>query len=101
MSELNENDIREIIRDELQKALKEHCPCATSDKAKALMSDPEAVETLADLGGNMSKQSAQLLARITRIFDKASFDIGAFLLKTIVLGLLTLLGWLLFKKVGS
>ena len=82
----------------VKEAIRESHPCVLTDETVALLKDEETMETLRTLGKSMNPNTASFLARIGRMVDQASFSIGSFVFKALILGSIALAVWLFFKK---
>lgn len=87
----------DMIKKIVEEAVKEHV-CHIDAEAAALLNNEVNREVLRTLGKGMTPNSASVLARVARTLDKVSFDLGALLLRFIILGGIGIIVWMFFKR---
>jgi hypothetical protein len=94
----------EITRDELKEliseAIKEHS-CVLNPEVVKVLNDDNNAEVVRTLAKGLTPNSASFLARVARMIDKVSFDLGTLLLRAMVIGSIAFIVWLAFKKVKA
>lgn len=99
--ELSREELERIIDESVQRAVAKAHVCSLGPVTLEVLNDRGAQEVLRTLGKNMTPNSASTLARVGRMLDKFSFDLGVFILRVIVLGAIGVTVWLFFKKNGG
>lgn len=85
----------------VKEAIRESHPCVLNDETVSMLKDEETMETLRTLGKSMNPNTASFLARVGRMVDQASFSIGSFIVKAVIIGAVGLLAWLWVKHGGT
>lgn len=93
----------EETRRELKKLIKEAIDehhCMLDPEMVRILQDQNTVDVIRELGGSMTRESAQLISRLGRTIDQVSFDLGKLLMKGIVVIIVVVTVWIFGKKTG-